>query len=243
MSLTGTDVPAENKAKENDEVHFEMVKDNDPAPPHAAPEKPFPEPVVLEAVVNSAEKPKEGPTTFSFTAPRQVHKEQAHPTKGDLARAKELEIQNSKPKPTLEQLDAEIAADEKADKERTYDDYRDTAEMFIEGWEAGLTFIARMISKDYSDSAYEFSVAKKEKLIHQATKVARKRGWVMPAEYMFIGTLLPASGAILLKAQDKRKEYVSKIQNQDPGATSEEITKGGPNKGFPKRRGPGRPRK
>ena len=207
--------------------------------PPAPPKPKFPEPEVLDAVVNPDEKPKQGPTPFSFTNPKAVHQDMAQPTKGDMARAAEP----PKPKMTLAELDKEIAEEEKGEKERTYDDYRDTAEMFVEGWEAILTFAARMISKDHTDSTYEFSVPKKERLIHQATKVSRKRNWVMPIEYMFLGTLLPATGAILLKAQDKRKEYVKKNEVVSKAVPTEEITKGGPNKGFPKRRGPGRPSK
>lgn len=213
---------------------------NPPVPP-SPPVQKFPEPVVLDAVVNPEEKPKTGSTPFSFSTPKKVHEAQAIPTKGDVARASEPAAP-AKPKLTLADIDKEIANDEKAGKERTIDDYVDTATMFIEGWEALLTFAARMISKDHTDSTYEFGVAKKERLIHQATKVSRKRDWVMPIEYLFVGTLLPASAAILLKAQDKRKEYMAKMKDA-PEGSEEALNKGGPNKGFPKRRSPGRPRK
>lgn len=198
------------------------------------------EPEVVQAVVNPKTPQKEGPTPFSFTNPKAMHQQMAEKTKGDVATATTSPVVEKKL--TLAELDAEIARDEKDDKQYTIDDYRDTAEMFVEGWEALLTFASRMISKDYTNSAYEFSVPKKERLIHQATKVSRKRNWVMPIEYMFLGTLLPASGAILLKASDKRKEYMKKVETESPAQT-EELTKGGPNASFPKRRGPGRPSK
>lgn len=210
-----------------------------PTPP---PAQKFPEPEILDAVVNSDEKPNPGPTGFRFSTPKRVHDEMAKPTKGDLAHANQPPPASPQPKKTLADLDAEIASDQRADKDRTIDDYIDTATMFIEGWEALLTFAARMISKDHSDSPYEFSAPKKQRLIDQATKVSRKRDWVMPIEYLFVGTLLPASAGILLKAQDKRKEYIKRMENA-PEGTEKEITKGGPNKGFEKRRSPGRPRK
>lgn len=203
----------------------------------ASPAKPkFPEPEVLQAVVDPTERPKQGPTPFSFTTPQAVHQNQAQPTKGDVARAQEPAPKTK----TLAELDAEIASETKNEKERTYDDYHDTAVMFIEGWEAALTFAARMISKDTSDSTYEFGEAKRLRLIDQATKVSRKKDWVMPIELLFLGTLLPASATILLKAVDKKKEYA---KNNPDNSKEEEKIKGGPNKGLPKRRGPGRPTK
>lgn len=197
--------------------------------------KPFPEPKVLEAVVDPKAKPKEGPVAFSFTNPQAMHQKQAEPTKGDAARIEE----EGKKKQTLAELDADIARDEKTNKDYTIDDYKDTAEMFIEGWEAILTFASRMISKDSSDTAYEFSKAKKERLIYQATKVSRKRNWVMPIEYMFLGTLIPATGTILLKASDKRKEYFEKMKKENPPTEAGETKTGD----TQRKRGPGRPSK
>lgn len=209
-----------------------------PTPSSVEPAKPFPPPKVLEAIVDPKIKQKEGSVPFSFTTPQAIHAKQAEPTKGDVAKTEEL-----KSKPTLAELDASIAADEKNNKQHIYDDYYDTAEMFIEGWEAILTFASRMISKDTSDSAYEFGKEKKEKLILQATKVSRKRNWVIGIEYLFLGTLIPATGAILLKASDKRKEYNKKAENASSSGEGPEVNKGGRNKGFEKRRGPGRPSK
>lgn len=248
---------AESKATENEPVATgskapaaapSPASGNTPAqPPPAAAKPPFPEPEVLQAVINPNEKPKEGPTPFKFTTPKKVQDAMAHPTKGDMARAAEPApgADAEKPKPTLAELDAEIARDEKSGSggEYSYDDYRQTGEMFVEGWEALLTFISRRISKDTSESAYEFSKEKRERLIHQATKVSRKRNWVMPIEYLFIGTLLPASGAILLKADDHRREQKKKNEGLASEGMDPELIKGGPNKGFEKRRGPGRPRK
>ena len=197
------------------------------------PKQPFAAPQVLEAIVDPKTKAKEAAVPFSFTSPQVQHAKAALPTKGDVAKAEEP----VKPKLTLEQLDAEIAAETKSADKYTIDDYVDTATMFIEGWEAVLTFAARMISKDSSESAYEFSTAKKERLILQATKVSRKKNWVMPIEYLFMGTLLPASATILLRAQDNRKKYFAthKEEKKDTGKKQE----GDPKPG----RRPGRPSK
>jgi hypothetical protein len=113
----------------------------------------------------------------------------------------------------------------------------------IEGWEGILQFIAQLINKDTSESAYGFSAEKKKRLIAQATKVSRKRNWVMPVEAMFLGTLVPASAGIIIKASTRRKEYMAKKREDEINNTEPELNKGGPNKGFEKRRGPGRPRK
>lgn len=203
-----------------------------PQPPPQAPE-PFPPPQVLEAIVDPKTKAKEAAVPFSFTSPQVQHAKAALPTKGDVAKSEEP----PKKKLTLEELDAEIAAETKTADKYTIDDYQDTAIMFIEGWEAVLTFVARMISKDTSDSTYEFSVPKKERLIHQATKVSRKKNWVMPIEYLFMGTLLPASATILLKAQDNRKKYFAthKEEKNNPEQKSAGSQKPG--------RKPGRPTK
>jgi len=192
--------------------------------------KAFAEPKVLNAVVDPKEKPKEAPVAFSFSSPQAIQAKQAEPTKGDVAKQEK--------KLTLAELDAEIAKDEKNEKNYTIDDYRDTAEMFIEGWEATLTFICRAFSKDTSDSAYEFPKAKKDKLIHQATKVSRKRGWVMPVEALFLGTLLPATAQIALKASDKRKEYFKTHKDEKPGTSADNSSEK-----KPSGRRPGRPSK
>src|ERR1035437_6361460 len=56
---------------------------NAPAPAPPVPSKPFPEPKVLQAVVDPKEKPKEGPTPFSFTNPKAIQSDMTQPTKGD----------------------------------------------------------------------------------------------------------------------------------------------------------------
>lgn len=192
----------------------------------------FAEPKVLKAVIDPKQKPAEGPVPFSFSRPQTMHKEMAEPTKGDAAQ------QADKKKLTLEQLDREIALDERKDKEHTIDDYMDTGSMFIEGWETALTLISRGISKDSSDSAYEFSKEKRERLIHQATKVSRKKGWVIPVEYLFVGNLIPASAQILIKATDRRKQY-----NLEKAKAELENREFVPAPAKTTRRGPGRPTK
>lgn len=215
-----------------------------PSSSEPAAKKSFADPVVLSAVIDPKIKAKEGPVSFNFMKPQQVHQIYSQPSKGDAAKmaAASASAENPLRKMTLADLDASIARDEKDKNEYTIDDYVDTGEMFIEGWESILTFASRMISKDHSDSTYEFSKPKKEKLIFQATKVSRKRGWVIPIEYTFLGNLIPASGNILMKASDKRKEYMKNLEN-NPIATKEVVNKGGANKGFRKTRGPGRPSK
>lgn len=209
-----------------------------PVNPAQASLKPFPEPKVLEAIVDPAEKPKEGATPFSFTNPKALHADMAQPAKGDIPAEK---------KGSLSELDAQIARDEKRGDDMTYDDYKDSAEMFIDMYSGALTFIARLISKDTSDAAYEFPKAKEDKLKGQLIKVLRKRRAAMPIELLFAGTLIPATAQIIVKATDKRKEWMKK--NQDfskqrdmPMAEKTETVKGGPNKGQTKRRGPGNPR-
>ena len=209
-----------------------------PPPSPADPTTPAPEPKVLKAIIDPKQKPDEGPVPFNFSNPQTMHKEMGERTKGD---AQEPEKKPEKKKVTLEQLDDEIARDEKKDKEHTIDDYTDTATMFIEGWESVLTLVSRWISKDTSDSAYEFSVQKKERLIHQATKVSRKRGWVIPVEYLFAGTLIPATAQIIVKATDRRKQYnleqaAEKLTDKDTATTTTPETKS-------TRRGRGRPSK
>lgn len=211
-----------------------------------AAKKQFPEPVVLSAVIDPKIKAKEGPVSFNFMKPQQVHQIYSQPSKGDAAKIAAADAakddQHPVRKMTLSELDAAIARDEKDPNKYTIDDYADTGEMFVEGWESALTFFSRMISKDHSDSTYEFGKNKKDKLIYQATKVSRKRNWVIPIEYSFLGNLIPASGQILMKASDKRKEYMKNLE-KNPIATKEVVNKGGPNKGFRKTRGPGRPSK
>lgn len=200
-----------------------------------APPKPFPEPQILEAVVNPNEKPKEGPTPFSFTNPKAIQSDMTQPTKGDVA--KEENKQDGKDK--LAALDAEIARDEKDKKEYSYDDYHDTAEMFVDGWESILIMVCRGWSHDTSDTAYSFPAATREKLIRQGTKVSRKKGWVMPIEFLAAATLLGATGNVITKASAKRKEYMAKQKNNPE---NKEIIKGGPNIGLEKQRGAGNPR-
>lgn len=207
------------------------------ASPATESHKKFPEPEILEAIVDPKEKPKEGPVPFSFTSPQQIHKSQAQPTKGDI------EAKQQEKKPTLAEIDAEIKRDEKQGKDMEYDDYKDTAEMFMDFWEGTLTMICRGWSKDTSDSAYSFPEKTREKLIRQGIKVSRKRGWVIPIELLAGGTLMAATTTIAMKARDKRKEYLDKKPAAENNFQKEEITQGGPNKGIPKRRGPGRPSK
>lgn len=198
----------------------------------------FKEPQVIEAKIDPKQKAEEGPVPFSFTNPKAVHQKYAGPSKGDIARIEEKGADNRSDAQKLADLDAEIAKDERKDQPHTYSDYHDTAEMFILGWEATLMFFGRLISKDTSDTAYGFSKETREKLIYQGTKVSRKRNIVIPIEYMFVGTIVPATGAVLLKAKDRRKEYFK----NNPPDKEPEFNKGGPNKGMPKKRGPGRPR-
>lgn len=194
----------------------------------------FKEPPVLEAVVNPKTPQKEGATPFSFTSPNAVQAEMAQPTKGDV-----VSNEPKKPYGSLAELDAAIAKDQKEGKELTVDDYIDSATMFVDAWESALIMICRAISKDSSDSAYGFPAPTREKLIRHGIKVSRKRGWVVPIELLAGGTLLAATTNIVMKARDKRKEYVKSSKAQ--GSDKIEIVKGGPEKGSPKRRGPGRP--
>lgn len=213
-----------------------------PAASPAATNKPFPDPPVLNAVIDPKIKAKEGPVAFSFTKPQQVHQIYSQPSKGDVAKAAQTASAPGSKRLSLQELDERIALESKDRREYTADDYYDTAEMTIEGWEAVLTFFSRMISKDNSDSAYEFSEKKREKLIRQGAMVSRKRGWVIPIEASFLGNLLPASAGILSKAWDKRKQHMKSLEKDD-ASSKEVVNKGGPNKGFRKTRGPGRPRK
>lgn len=224
----------ENKEEKKDEQTTPPA--SNPAPPPIPP-KPFPEPKVLEAIVDPKQKAKEGPVAFSFTTPQAIQQKQAEPSKGDVANKEESE----KKKPTLAELDAQIARDEKSGKVLEYSDYEDSATMFVDAWEAGLIMICRAISKDTSDSSYGFPAPTREKLIRHGIKVSRKRGWVVPIELLAGGTLVAATGTIIMKASDKRKEYLAKKKSENP--ENVELNKGGPNKGTEKRRGPGRPSK
>lgn len=199
----------------------------------------FKEPQVIEAKIDPKQKPAEGATPFSFTKPSAVHQKYAVPSKGDAARIEEKALQpdNRSDAEKLAALDADIARDEKSDQPRAYSDYHDTAEMFILGYEATLMFLGRLISKDTSDTAYGFSENTRDKLIYQATKVSRKRNWVMPIEYMFAGTVLPATAGILLKAKEKRSQYFK----NNPEDKRPVLNKGGKNKGAIKTRSQGRP--
>lgn len=199
----------------------------------------FNEPQVIEAKIDPKQKPAEGPVPFSFTKPAAVHQKYAVPSKGDAARIEEKTVapDTRSDAEKLAALDADIARDEKSDQPRAYSDYHDTAEMFILGYEATLMFLGRLISKDTSDTAYGFSEKTREKLIYQATKVSRKRNWVMPIEYMFAGTIAPATLGVLLKAKEKRNEYFK----NNPGDKAPILNKGGKNKGMVKTRERGRP--
>lgn len=213
---------------------------SNPLGQESQPAKPFEEPKVIEAQINPKQKAEEGKTPFSFTNPKAVHEQYSAPSKGDAARIEEKssEKDNRSDAEKLAALRAEIAKDEKSDQPHSYSDYHDTAEMFILGYEATLMFLGRLISKDTSDTAYGFSEPTRQKLIYQATKVSCKRNWVIPIEYMFAGTILPATAGVLLKAKDKRTEYFK----NNPVGKEVQITKGGPYKGMPRKRGPGRPK-
>ncbi len=203
------------------------------------PAKAFDEPKVIEAVVDPKQKAKDGPVAFSFTKPKAIQQQYADPSKGDAARIEEKgTLDNRSDAQKLADLDADIARDLKADQPRAYSDYHDTAEMFILAYEATLMFFGRLISKDTSDTAYGFSKETREKLIYQGTKVSRKRNIVIPIEAMFAGTIIPATGGVLLKAKDKRKEYFKNNPEDEPTV----LNKGGKNKGLPKTRGVGRPK-
>lgn len=216
------------------EENKEPKKENaTPAPNPVIPPptpKPFPPPKVLNAVVDPKEKPKEGPTPFSFTNPAALHSDMAKPAKGD--------IPEQPKKKTLADLDAEIAADERKGEEMDYDDYKDNAEMILDMYEGGLTWFSRWWSKDTSDSAYEFPKLKRDKLERQLTKVLRKRKTGIPIELLFAGTLIPATGQIITKASDRRKIYLAENKKVTPAAASDTSVKKEPNK-----RRPGRPTK
>lgn len=205
------------------------------------PVKKFKEPVVLEAVVDPNIKPKEGPVKFSFTTPKEIHAAQAQPTKGDIALQTETK---KRPFGSIEEIDKAIARDEKqTNGEYTLDDYQDSAEMFVDAWEGAMIMFCRGWSKDTSETAYAFPTATREKLIRHGIKISRKRGWVMPIELMGGVTLLSATASRIGQASDKRKEYLKTLENSESNSgAKEEVIKGGPNKGLPKRRGPGNPR-
>lgn len=207
-----------------------------PAGASAAPAASFPEPKVIQAVVDPKQKQKDGPVAFSFTKPQAIQQQYAAPSKGDAEKDQAAADTRSDAQ-KLADLDAEIARDEKSDQPRGYSDYHDTAEMFILGYEATLMFLGRLISKDTSDTAYGFSEKTRNKLIYQATKVSRKRNWVMPIEYMFAGTIAPATLGVILKAKEKRNQYFK----NNPEEKKPILNKGGKNKGAVKTRGPGRP--
>lgn len=177
---------------------------------------PFAPPKVLEAVIDTKKTQAPGPQKFSFTNPKAIQEKLIAPTKGDLAAKTEQPAAAIDKTRTLEYLDAQIARDEKGDKkDLSYDDYEDSATMFLDFWEGTMTMICRAISKDTSDTAYEFPQPKREKLIRQLTKVSRKKGWVMPIELMAGGTLLAATTQVVLKARDKRKEYMKSIKKEE----------------------------
>lgn len=234
--------------KPKDEVKSDIPSTNPPViDTGQAPAQKFPEPKILEAVVDPNIKPKETPSSFSFTNPQVIQKAQAQPSKGDIAnqqlkdQPKAQDTLSSEEK--LKKLDEAIKRDEGSNKEYTYDDYRDTGEMFIEMWEGGLQLIGQLISKDSAPSAYSFLEEKKKKLIEQATKVSRKRNWVVPIEASFLGNLIPASARIVIKATDNRKTFMAAKRKAEIENREQEVVKGGPNKGEIKTRGPGRPKK
>lgn len=188
----------------------------------ATPATNFPPPKVLEAVIDTKKTQAPGPQKFSFTSPKAIQEKQAAPSKGDLATKTEPAIVDKTR--TLEHLDAAIARDEKSDKkDLSYEDYEDSATMFLDFWEGTMVMVCRAFSKDTSDTAYEFPQPKREKLIRQLTKVSRKKGWVMPIELMSGGTLLAATTQVVLKAKDKRKEYMKSIKKEETNL--DELTK------------------
>lgn len=208
----------------------------------------FDPPKVLEVVIDPAQEQKEAPTKFSFSSPKVIQQSQVQPTKADLSKQQSLAADKGlTDKEKLEKLDAAIAHDEGAGKkpeDYTYDDYKESAEMYLEGWEGILQFAALLINPKGASSAYVFAKEKKERLILQGTKVLRKHPkWVAPIEALFIGNVVPASARIIIKARGDRKEYMEMKRKQEEEKTPIEINKGGPDKGLPKSRGPGRPSK
>lgn len=217
------------------------------APKSQAPPQKFPEPRIVEAIIDPNTKPQEKPQAFSFTSPQIIQKNLAQPTKGDVQNLQEGPKKSSQPlsdAEKLKNLDDEIRRDAAGEKkDYSYDEYHDTAEMAVEGIEGLVQFAALMIDKSGSPSAYAFLEEKKNKLIRMGTKISRKRGWVLTPEVAFLGTLLPISGRIIIKARDNRKDYMDKRRQEEATNTPAPIVKGGPNKGDIKTRGPGRPRK
>lgn len=229
------------------EVNTDVVSaDNSHSAEHTTPPK-FPEPKIIEAVIDPNIKPKETASSFSFTNPKVIQKAQVQPTKGDLSNQQANDQPKVEDKSSsdekLKKLDESIKRDEGQNKQYTYDDYYDTGEMFIEGWEGGLQLLGQILTKDSSASAYGFTEEKKKKLIYQATKVSRKRNWVIPIEASFLGNLIPASAKIVIKMVDSRKVYMANKRKAEAESKEQEIVKGGPHKGEIKTRGPGRPRK
>lgn len=213
-------------------------------PAYAEPEKPaFGEPKVLTASIDPKQKPEQPKTAFSFTNPSTIHQHSAQPTKGEAQQKQQSAEPSLSSDEKLKKLDQEIANDAKDQTKYTFDDYQDTAEMFVEGWEGIVQFAALLIDKNGSPSSYQFLEEKKKKLIHLGTKVSRKRGWVITPEVAFLGTLIPITARTIIKATDGRKAYMAKRRQEEEQNRPPEVNKGGPNKGEIKTRGPGRPRK
>lgn len=208
----------------------------------AMPAEKFPEPKVLEAVIDPNQKSKEVPTPFSFTSPRVIQQAQLQPTQGDVAKQEPTEKEKTD-KEKLAALDSAIAREEKTGQEKSYSDYHDTAEMFVEAWEGGLQFVSMLIDKKGAPSAYAFLEDKKKQLIEQGTKVSRKKNWVVPIEFLFFSNLTAATARVIVKARDNRKEYMKNKHEDEKNNIPPETIKGGPNKGGERTRGPGRPRK
>lgn len=214
----------------------------------AAPAQKFPDPKVIEVIIDPAQKQKEVPTPFSFTNPKVVQQAQSQPTKGDLDKKQQASSsdENLSDAEKLKKLDEEIKnEDAQAGKAgETYGDYKDTAEMAVEGYEGLVQLFGMWYSKDYSSaSQYAFLEEKKKKLIHLGTKISRRRGWVLKPEYLFINNLVTETTRSVMKAKGNRSEYMKKRRQEESENKEPEIIKGGPSKGEVKTRGPGRPRK
>lgn len=212
------------------------------------PAQKFPEPKVFEAIIDPNQKPKEAPTPFSFTNPTVIKQAQAQPTKGDLARKEtpESSDKNLTEEEKLKNLDEEIKKEDGIEDKAgyTFSDYKDTAEMAIEGYEGLVQLFGMWFSKDWSSaSQYAFLEEKKKKLIHLGTKISRRRGWVLKPEYLLINNLITETTRSVMKAKGNRKTYMENRRKEELENREPERVKGGPNKGEIKTSGPGRRRK
>lgn len=206
----------------------------------------FDPPKVLEAIIDTNQEQKETPTKFSLSNPTIIKQAQVQPTKADLSKQQQPATgEKLTDAEKLAKLDAEIKRDEGGEaKQLGYDDYKDSAETYMEAYEGILQFCALLIDKKGAPSTYEFLTPKKEKLQHQLTKVLRKHPkWIAPIEILFLGNLIPASTRIIMKAKDNRKDYMEMKRKQEEKDEPIEINKGGPDKGKEKIRRPGRPPK